>query len=60
VGDPDDAVKVSAISALTRIGPQAIVQAEPALLKLLQEPGHPANLRLAATNALSEIGRTVE
>ncbi len=58
--DPDDAVKGAAINALTKIGPQAIVQAEPALLKLLQQPGHPANLRLAATNALSKIGRTVE
>lgn len=60
LADSDGAVRESAVKALVAMGPNAIAQAEPELLKVLDQPGQAESLRSAVKGALSRIGRKVE
>ena len=58
LSDGDMAVKITAIDSLTRIGPQALLLAEPVLTKLAEDAASPEMLRSAAKTALGKIGHT--
>ena len=52
VDDPDQRVRLTAINALTRMGRPAVLQAEPALQKIIEHDNGPAELKTAAKKAL--------
>jgi hypothetical protein len=56
----DVMVKTTAIDSLTRIGPQALLLAEPVLVKLSEDAATPDSLRSAAKTALGKIGHRLE
>ncbi len=58
VDDPLPQTRILAINALSKIGPQAVAQAEPALVEAVNRADQPDNVKTAARKALSEIGRT--
>jgi HEAT repeat protein len=55
MGDPDPGIRSTAIQALTRMGQQALVQAEPTLRRLADDPKQPADVTAAAKEALQRI-----
>lgn len=59
LGDPDADVQVAAIGALSRIGQEAVAEAEPALRRLAGQPAERLDVQLAASYALLRIGRPV-
>jgi hypothetical protein len=56
----DVTVKITATNSLTKIGPQALLLAEPALMKLAEDSASPESVRSAARTALGKIGRKME
>lgn len=58
--DPAPESRTLAIDALSKIGPQAIAQAELALLRVLRQADEPDTVKAAARKALSQIGRMIE
>ncbi len=55
IDDPDQGVRFTAIQALTRMGQHALLQAEPALRQVAEDPKQPAEVKAAATEALQKI-----
>jgi HEAT repeat protein len=53
--DSDEGVRFTAAQALAGIGQSALQQAEPALQRLANDPGQPANVRDAAKQALLRL-----
>jgi HEAT repeat protein len=55
--DPDQGVRFTAIQVLTRMGPHALLLAQPALHRLADDPKQPAEVKAAAKQALEELHR---
>lgn len=59
LNDPVPETRTLAIGALSIVGPQAIAQAEPALLRVARQADEPDTVKAAARKALAQIGRTI-
>lgn len=55
--DSNPAVQQAAISSLTRMGDHALIQATPALNRVVLRPGEPEPVRQSAVQALNAIRR---
>ena len=54
--DSNQAVRLAAVQTLTRMGKQALLQAEPTLKRVAENTDEPAEVKDAAKKALEEIG----